>query len=193
MKQILLGLFLATLALNSNADQHFKTSDQADIADAKAAITDFAGSLQTVLKTTMQTGGPVVAIGVCNTQASPISRRVAAEHGMALSRVSLKNRNPANAPNDWQTLVLEDFEKQKVAGKDITTLVWSETVNTGEEQEFRLMKAIPTAAVCLNCHGSKIAPEVSQALAGLYPEDRATGFNEGDIRGAFVVTRKISD
>ena len=55
------------------------------------------------------------------------------------------------------------------------------------------MKAIPTGAVCLNCHGTKIAPEVSQALAGLYPEDRATGFNEGDIRGAFVVTRKISD
>jgi hypothetical protein len=193
MKQNLLGIFLITLALASNADQLSRTSDQADIADAKAAIKEFAGSLQTVLKTTMQTGGPVAAIGVCNTQASPISRRVAAEHGMALSRVSLQNRNPANAPNDWQTLVLEDFEKQKVAGKDVTTLAWSETVNAGDGQEFRFMKAIPTGAVCLNCHGTKIAPEVSQALAGLYPEDRATGFSEGDIRGAFVVTRKISD
>jgi hypothetical protein len=193
MKQILLGLFLVTLALNSYADQHSEPGDQADIADAKAAIKDFAGSLQTVLKTTMQSSGPVVAIGVCNTQASPISRRVAAEHDMALSRVSLKNRNPANAPNDWQTLVLEDFEKQKLAGKDITTLAWSETVNAGDGQEFRFMKAIPTGAVCLNCHGTKIAPEVSQALAGLYPEDRAAGFSEGDIRGAFVVTRKISD
>jgi hypothetical protein len=193
MKQILLGLFLVTLAFNSNAGQHSKPSDRADIADAKAAIKDFAGSLQAVLKTTMQTGGPVAAIRVCNTQASPISRRVATEHDMALSRVSLQNRNPANAPNDWQTLVLEDFEKKYAAGKDITTLAWSETVNTGGEQEFRFMKAIPTAAVCLNCHGTKIAPEVSQALADLYPEDRATGFSEGDIRGAFVVTRKISD
>ena len=31
-----------------------------------------------------------------------------------------------------------------------------------------------------------------QTLADLYPEDLATGFSEGDIRGAFVVTRKIS-
>ena len=193
MKQILLGLFLVTLALNSNADQHSRTSDQADIADAKRAIKDFAGSLQAVLKTTMQAGGPVAAIGVCNTQATPISRRVAAEHGMALSRVSLRNRNPANAPNDWQTLVLEDFEKQYAAGKDITTLAWSETVQSGGGQEFRFMKAIPTGAVCLNCHGTNISADVSGVLADLYPEDKATGFSEGDIRGAFVVTRKISD
>ncbi len=189
MKQILPGLFLITLALASNADQHSRTSDQADIADAKAAIKDFAGSLQTVLKTTMQSSGPVAAIGVCNTQALPISRRVAAEHGMALSRVSLQNRNPANAPNDWQTLVLEDFEKQYAAGQDITTLAWSETVNTGSEQEFRFMKAIPTGAICLNCHGTNISADVSGVLADLYPEDKATGFSEGDIRGAFVVTR----
>ncbi len=193
MKQILLGLFLVTLAFNSNADQHSRTSDQADIADAKAAIKDFAGSLQTVLKTTMQTGGPVAAIGVCNTQASPISRRVAAEHGLALSRVSLKNRNPANAPNDWQTLVLEDFEKQYAAGQNITTLAWSETVYSDGGQEFRFMKVIPTGAVCLNCHGTNLSADVSGVLAELYPEDRATGFSEGDIRGAFVVTRKISD
>ena len=193
MKQILLGLFLVTLAFNSNADQHSRTSDQADIADAKRAIKDFAGSLQAVLKTTMQAGGPVAAIGVCNTQATPISLKVAAEHDMALSRVSLKNRNPANAPNDWQTRVLEDFEKQHAAGKDIATLAWSETVQSGGGQEFRFMKAIPTGAVCLNCHGTSIAPDVSQALAGIYPEDRATGFSEGDIRGAFVVTRKSSD
>ena len=193
MKQILLGLFLATLAFNSNTDQHSRTSDQADIADAKGAIKDFAGSLQAVLKTTMQAGGPVAAIGVCNTQATPISRRVAVEHGMALSRVSLRNRNPANAPNDWQTRVLEDFEKQHAAGKDVTTLAWSETVQSGGGQEFRFMKAIPTGAVCLNCHGTNISADVSGVLADLYPEDKATGFSEGDIRGAFVVTRKISD
>jgi hypothetical protein len=53
------------------------------------------------------------------------------------------------------------------------------------------MKAIPTGEVCLKCHGTQIAPEVSQVLASLYPEDRATGYKEGDIRGAFVVIRKL--
>lgn len=193
MKQILLSLCLISLALNSTAGEQTETNNQAEIANAKAVIKEFAGALQTELKTAMQAGGPVAAIAVCNTRAMPITEKIAAEKGMQLSRVSLKNRNPVNAPNDWQSTVLEGFEKKKAAGKDIASLAWSETVKSDGGQEFRFMKAIPTGAVCLNCHGSNIAPDVSQILADLYPEDRATGFSEGDIRGAFVVTRKISD
>jgi len=193
MKQILLSLCLIALALNSNAGQQADTDNQAEIANAKAAIKEFAGALQTELKTAMKAGGPVAAIAVCNARAMPITEKIAAEKGLQLSRVSLKNRNPVNTPNDWQTTVLEGFEKQYAAGKDIAVLAWSETVYSDGGQEFRFMKAIPTGAVCLACHGADITPDVSQILANLYPEDRATGFNEGDIRGAFVVTRKILD
>lgn len=191
MKQILLFLCLVALALNCNSDQQSNASSEAEMASAKVAIKEFAGALQTELKAAMKAGGPIAAIGVCNTQAMPITEQVSADHGMILSRVSLKNRNPANAANDWQTAVLEDFEKKQLAGKDITKLAWSETVTVGDGQEFRFMKAIPTGEVCLKCHGSQIAPEVSQVLASLYPEDRATGYKQGDIRGAFVVTRKL--
>jgi len=191
MKQILLGLCLVMLALDCSSDQQANTSTEAEAAAAKAAIKEFAGALQTELKGAMKAGGPIAAIGVCNTQAMPITAQASADHGMTLSRVSLKNRNPANAANDWQSAVLEDFEKKKLAGKDITRLAWSETVKAGDGQEFRFMKAIPTGEVCLKCHGTQIAPEVSQVLANLYPEDRATGYKEGDIRGAFVVTRKL--
>ena len=110
------------------------------------------------------------------------------ELGLLLSRVSLKNRNPANLPNEWQIAVLEGFEQQKAAGKDISSLVWSETVEIDGKQEFRFMKAIPTGPVCLNCHGTNLSPDVSRILADLYPMDRATGYREGDIRGAFVAT-----
>ena len=44
--------------------------------------------------------------------------------------------------------------------------------------------------MCLQCHGQSIAPDVREKLSGLYPEDKATGYREGDIRGAFVVTRQ---
>jgi hypothetical protein len=191
VKRILLSLSLIILALDCYADKQINGDTDAEIARAKAAIKQFAGALQTELKTAMQAGGPVAAIGVCNTQAMPITERVAEQHGMQLSRVSLKNRNPANVPNEWQAAVLENFDRQKEAGKDITKLAWSETVDTADGQEFRFMKAIPTGEVCLKCHGSKLAPEVGQVLAELYPEDRATGYSEGDIRGAFVVTRKL--
>ena len=53
------------------------------------------------------------------------------------------------------------------------------------------MKAIPTGGLCLQCHGTAIAPKLAEKLSELYPEDKATGYSEGEIRGAFVVTRQL--
>ena len=52
------------------------------------------------------------------------------------------------------------------------------------------MKAIPTGEVCLKCHGSNVAPDVKAAIGELYPEDQATGFKAGELRGAFSVSKK---
>ena len=186
-------LCLISLALDCGGDQTHGVDTEAEISAAKTSIKQFAVALKTELKAAMQAGGPVAAIGVCNEKAIPITQQVSTEQGIMLTRVSLKNRNPDNAPNEWQTSVLEDFEARKAAGSDVGSIAWSETVTVDGVQEFRFMKAIPTAAVCLACHGSNLAPEVSQALAELYPKDLATGFSEGDIRGAFVATRTLSD
>lgn len=193
MRQLLPGFCLIVLSLTSNANQPQTMVEQAEVTSAKAAIKVFAGALQTELKTAMQAGGPVSAIAVCNTSAMPITAKISSEEDMALSRVSLKNRNPLNAPNDWQLAVLQSFEMQKAAGADIKTLSWSETVRGEDGREFRFMKAIPTGGVCLACHGTMISGDVSRKLAEVYPGDKATGFSEGDIRGAFVVTRKVPD
>jgi len=158
---------------------------------AKAAIGTFASALQAELKNAMQQGGPVNAIAVCNTTAMPITAKVSSEQGLMLSRVSLKNRNPANAPNDWQREILESFENRKAAGEELATMAWSEVAEVDGKQQFRFMKAIPTGALCLQCHGSNMSPEVSARLTELYPGDKATGYAEGDIRGAFVVTRNL--
>jgi hypothetical protein len=193
MKRILFVLSLVITSMSCHGDQPAGVDTQAESANAKAAIKELAGALQKELKGAMQAGGPVAAIGVCNVQAMPITQKAATEHGLRLSRVSLKNRNPVNLANDWQAAVLNDFEQKKEAGGDPASLAWSETVTVDGGKEFRFMKAIPTAAVCLNCHGTDISPEVSQVLAGLYPGDRATGYSEGDIRGAFVAIRQVSD
>jgi len=162
-------------------------------ATAQTAIKSLAGTLKNELQTAMQNGGPTAAIKVCNTRALPLTHEIAIEHGLQLKRVSLKNRNPANKPGEWQAVVLRDFEERAARGEDVSQLSWSETVNTGGVQEFRLMKAIPTGGVCLACHGTALSPEISQLLNELYPDDQATGFSEGDIRGAFVVTKTLSD
>ena len=189
MKEILLGVCLVMLVMDCRSDQPSE-SIQTETDKAETAIRELAVALKTELKGAMQAGGPVAAIGVCNSQAMPITQKVANEQGLLLSRVSIKNRNPANLPNEWQNAVLEGFEQQRAAGNDISSLVWSETVEVDGKQEFRFMKAIPTGPVCLNCHGTDLSPDVSRILADLYPLDRATGYRDGDIRGAFVVTSK---
>jgi len=178
----------APIALPTDPDEKIASQES---NQAKAAIAAFAFALQTELKSAMQQGGPVNAIGVCNTTAMPITTKVSLEQGLALSRVSFKNRNPANTPNDWQGEVLESFVNRKAGGEELATMAWSEIAEIDGKQQFRFMKAIPTGALCLQCHGSDISPEVSSRLAELYPGDKATGYAAGDIRGAFVVTRNL--
>ena len=52
------------------------------------------------------------------------------------------------------------------------------------------MKAIVMQPQCAACHGSNIDPELEQAITEKYPNDKATGFDVGNIRGAFVVRSK---
>ena len=157
---------------------------------AMAATAAFGKALKTELVAAMQAGGPLAAIEVCNSKAPGIAEAISLEQGMQVSRVSLKNRNPDNAPNEWQADVLASFEERAGEGEDAGGLSWQETVAVEGGSEFRFMKAIPTAGVCLACHGKAIDPAVSEKLAELYPEDKATGFSEGDLRGAFVVVRR---
>ena len=187
MKKILTALCLAVLASGISAG----SDEAAELDQAKIATAAFAGALKSELVSAMQSGGPIEAIDVCNTRAILIGEEVSIEQGMTLSRVSLKNRNPDNAPNEWQAEVLGSFEARKTAGEAPATLAWHEVADTENGKEFRFMKAIPTGAICLACHGQTLAPPVAEQLAKLYPEDKATGYSEGDLRGAFVVTKTI--
>jgi hypothetical protein len=54
------------------------------------------------------------------------------------------------------------------------------------------MKPVPTDELCLTCHGSEIPAEVAIQHDQLYPKDTARGFKEGDIRGAFTLSKNLS-
>jgi hypothetical protein len=158
-------------------------------ADAKQAAMALGKTLKSQLQSAMKQGGPASAVDVCHKIAPAVAASLSEEHGVQLTRVSLKNRNPEmGVPNAWQTEVLQDFEARQKAGESPDTLAYSAVVG----DEHRFMKAIPTEAVCLNCHGTDIQPEVQAKITEWYPEDRAVGYSEGDIRGAFVVVRSLA-
>jgi hypothetical protein len=55
--------------------------------------------------------------------------------------------------------------------------------------ELQYVRPILMQARCLPCHGdpASLDPAVHALLARRYPEDRATGYRVGDLRGAVSV------
>ena len=88
---------------------------------------------------------------------------------------------------------MEAFEERRTKGEDPGTMEHSEALTEEGRPVFRYMKAIPTGELCLTCHGKEIAPDLAARLAKLYPEDRATGFSHGEIRGAFSITQPMPE
>lgn len=159
--------------------------------EAKAKIGEMAQSLKKELQAAMKEGGPVNAIDVCKTVAPQIAASLSAEGGMSVARTALKVRNPVNTPDDFERKVLERFVADLEAGKDPATLAHAEIVEQEGSKVFRFIKAIPTAKLCLNCHGENLKDDVKAQIGKLYPYDQATGFKEGELRGAFTVQKKL--
>jgi len=159
-------------------------------SNAIGAIKGLAQNLKIELQAAMKAGGPVKAIEVCNTVAPSIANAQSQESGLTIRRTALKLRNPDNAPDDFERKVLEKFVADIAADKDPKKLAYTEAVKTDDGTVLRFMKAIPTGELCLKCHGGNVAPEVKAAISKLYPEDQATGFKAGELRGAFSVTKK---
>ena len=57
------------------------------------------------------------------------------------------------------------------------------------DHTLAVLTPIRLMVACTLCHGTddQVMPEVKAAIVSNYPEDRATGFSEGDIRGYFWV------
>ncbi|MDP2432838.1 MAG: DUF3365 domain-containing protein [Pseudomonadota bacterium] len=170
-------------------------------AEKQAALTDSArqtaaGLLQTLggeLKAAMAAGGPAAAIGVCKERAPKIAAEAAQKTGFSIKRASPKNRNPKAVPDAWETAAQASLEARMAAGEKPETLDMSAVVDTPEGKLFRYAKALPTQAVCLNCHGDpdKLSPEVQAKLATEYPNDKAVGYSTGMIRGVLSMKKAM--
>lgn len=163
----------------------------ADVAKSRELVQAFVKNLKAELQQAMKAGGPTNAIGVCQQVAPKIAAEQSEEGDWDIGRTALRLRNPANAPDPWERATLEQFEARNAAGEDVKTMERHETISENGAVTFRYMKAIPTAELCTNCHGADLAPEVKVKLAELYPDDQATGFAVGDIRGAFTLKKPL--
>ena len=192
MKGQILGVVLGGLAANL-ALAATPADTQALEQQAGKLVQAFGGQLKTVLQTAMKSGGPVKALEVCKVNAPQIAKSVGDAEGWTVGRTSLKVRNPNNAPDTWEATVLQNWSRNIAEGAPVAGLKASTIVTIDGKPTYRYMQAIPTGELCVTCHGTHIAKPVKDALAKLYPNDKATGFKVGDLRGAFTLEKVLPE
>lgn len=154
---------------------------------AAKAASQLGQEMRRKLIDSMQKNGPAGSIVVCAKDAPLISSRIEQELGVSIKRTSLKVRNPRNAPDTAEREVLESLDLSQKAGR---TLPPGVTVFPGHPRRF--YKTITVEQACLKCHGdaTTVNEQVRREIAAKYPDDKAVGYKEGDLRGIISVTVK---
>lgn len=187
-RTLLLGALALSLPLAVMA------ADPAWIGDARGVATSVPPKLLKVLNDQIAKSGPDGAIEVCRDEAPKMAKAASEQTGWAVRRVSLRNRNPKAVPDAWEEATLREFDRRAAAGEPPATLEKAELVQEGGQSVQRYMRALPTQPVCLECHGEtkELSPAVSAKLSALYPQDKATGYGIGQIRGAITIRRNAT-
>ena len=168
-------------------------TEPAWVAEARQVAAAVPPRLLAVLQEELDRSGPEGAVAVCNEKAPQMAREASEKSGWAIRRVSLRNRNPKAVPDAWEQAALRDFDRRLAAQEPASKLEKSEITQESGQNVQRYIRALPTAKLCLECHGSaeQISPAVAARLKALYPADQATGYSVGQLRGAITLRKAV--
>ncbi|MBT8185955.1 MAG: DUF3365 domain-containing protein, partial [Eudoraea sp.] len=124
------------------------------------------------------------AISFCHTEATKLTDSVSVMKNAIIKRVTDKPRNQANAASKEELGYIKYYKK----------LIASETapkpIVKSEKGEVSFYYPITTNAMCLQCHGKprdEIKESTLATLRQLYPDDRAVGYGQNEVRGLWAI------
>lgn len=126
-------------------------------------------------------GGHVAAIEVCSVEASDLMGEVAKSHGASIRRVTDRPRNPKNVADSRDVEVMEMMRKM---------LELDEMPGPVKENGVVRLPIRIAMPLCLTCHGNEeteIAAATLVAIRFRYPDDMATRYQLGELRGLWRV------
>ena len=192
-KQLLMTAFLIQNTVTSYAAENNQMLHQQYLKESQNTAQEFMQILGKTLATQIESGGIESAIGVCKKVAPAMAERYSNEV-RTVKRVSLKPRNKIQGtPDEFERKILVSFNQSRVDGQSTAKMEVSSLDDTDSGKLFRYMKAIPTQEMCLKCHGAEkdISPNLKKLIMAEYPNDLATGYSLGEIRGAISVKYKL--
>jgi len=148
---------------------------------AKETFASLSGRLTEVIAG----DGVIAAIEVCSVEAMPLTEAVSKQHGAAVRRVSHRPRNPLNRADAADLETIERFQARLAAGDPVEPEVASE----GGMAVVRL-PIVLSQPLCLSCHGTpgnELEAATHAVIRDRYPDDAATGFSLGELRGIWRI------
>lgn len=174
------------------ASREIKKVTEAEIMEkvmelGKSVALDSKQTLGKNLQTALQEGGVENAIDFCNLNAMPLVDSLSKNFDATIKRVSLKVRNPEDYPTELEKQILEAYEYQ---WKDSISLQ-ANVQPIGEDQYLFTQPIMVENALCLTCHGKPengFLKATNDFIKSKYPNDQATGYEIGDLRGMWSIT-----
>jgi hypothetical protein len=160
--------------------------EAAAIARGQAIAKETFSLLSSNLQSAIVSGGVTNALPYCSLAASPLTASIAERHGVALQRITQRPRNPEARADAQEEVVLAQFQARVQSGTAPRPLATN--LLAGRATFFAPI--VIQNELCLNCHGvpgREIQSETQALLTKLYPQDEATGYREGDLRGAWRI------
>lgn len=139
-------------------------------------LAPFKKDLMAALKSGLAEG-PAAAIDACRIEAPAIAARHSHD-GVSVGRSSHRLRNPDNEAPGWVSPVIDAWVDSDSREPVVVEL---------DGNRVGYIEPIVAQPLCLTCHGENLAPAISERIETLYPDDQATGFAAGDLRGVFWV------
>lgn len=137
------------------------------------------------LQDQMKLGGTVQAIPYCNITAMPITSELADHYKVSIKRTSDRIRNPKNLPIAREKQILEIYHKAVAEKSELKPMVEKVDGLVTFYAPIKIQKN------CLVCHGvvsESVTVATDSILKSLYPDDKAKGYNEGDLKGIWSIS-----
>lgn len=188
MIQKLTIVLVVLVALSSCSSAISEKDKQAYTLKGKEIAEASFLALSTQLMEQMKAGGPAQAIPFCNEKAMPISDELSAKYEATIKRTSINVRNEQNAPSKRELEVMNEYQKLISEKKELKPIVELDADNKKHFYAPIILKAN-----CLVCHGKvneTVSVKTDSIIKSLYPNDKAVGYSEGDLRGIWSINFK---
>ena len=182
---LLWGLALVFMSCDSKIvknDEHSISNQEELFGKGKVIAQASFTKLSTELKSAMEVGGVESAIQYCSISAIPLTDSLSKVHNASIRRVSDKYRNPINRPTAEELEVIKFYQQQANNNEQLKPLIRE----VHEKQVF--YAPINIQELCLKCHGSLNEMPNYPVIKNTYPDDLATGYVLGDLRGIWSIS-----